>query len=309
MKNRSLGPGDLVRVKTPLEILETLDSNGALDSLPFMPEMAEYSGQEFRVSKRILKTCISIGNSTTMRVFRTEDVFTLEGLRCSGAAHDGCQKGCMIFWREAWLRKAQERPAQSVSAPDQQTLRARLKTSIRPPAYFCQASELLQATLPLSRLGRLSGCVRDVRAGNCTAPEMVRRIAIWLYWRIRRILFGRYARGPNQATPTESLHLQAAELVEVKPIEGIIETLDANAHNRGLYFTPDMALLCGRRQRVERRLEKIIVDGTGEMRQMRNTVYLENSPCGCSHVALGGCPRGEFSYWREIWLRRPDNRS
>jgi hypothetical protein len=21
-------------------------------------------------------------------------------------------------------------------------------------------------------------------------------------------------------------------------------------------------------------------------------------------VAFGGCPRGEFAYWREIWLRR-----
>jgi hypothetical protein len=33
-------------------------------------------------------------------------------------------------------------------------------------------------------------------------------------------------------------------------------------------------------------------------------VYLEGSMCGCAHVAFGGCPRGEFSYWREIWLRR-----
>ena len=50
--------------------------------------------------------------------------------------------------------------------------------------------------------------------------------------------------------------------------------------------------------------QKIIVDGTGEMRVFRNTAYLEGSMCGCSHVAFGGCPRGEFAYWREIWLRR-----
>jgi hypothetical protein len=40
------------------------------------------------------------------------------------------------------------------------------------------------------------------------------------------------------------------------------------------------------------------------MRQLRNTVFLEGSLCGCSCVAFGGCPRGEFAYWREIWLRR-----
>jgi hypothetical protein len=63
--------------------------------------------------------------------------------------------------------------------------------------------------------------------------------------------------------------------------------------------------LCGGQRRVEKKLEKIIVDGSGEMRKLHNTVYLEGSPCGCAHVALGGCPRGELSYWREIWLRRP----
>jgi hypothetical protein len=40
------------------------------------------------------------------------------------------------------------------------------------------------------------------------------------------------------------------------------------------------------------------------MRQLRNTVFLKGSLCGCTCVAFGGCPRGEFAYWREIWLRR-----
>jgi hypothetical protein len=66
-----------------------------------------------------------------------------------------------------------------------------------------------------------------------------------------------------------------------------------------------MGTLCGGQRRVEKKLEKIIADGSGEIRKLHNTVYLEGSPCGCTHVALGGCPRGELSYWREIWLRRP----
>jgi hypothetical protein len=94
-------------------------------------------------------------------------------------------------------------------------------------------------------------------------------------------------------------------LVEVRPIENIVETLNETAHNRGLWFSPDMRLLCERQQRVARRIDKLIVDGTGEMRQLRNTVYLEGSLCGCAYVAFGGCSRCEFVYWREIWLRRP----
>jgi hypothetical protein len=115
---------------------------------------------------------------------------------------------------------------------------------------------------------------------------------------------GEFAQGPKQLTPVESLNLQSGELVEVKPMKNILETLNRTGRNRGLYFSPDMRLSCGKPQRVERRLDKIIVDGTGDARKMSNTVYLEGSLCGCSHVALGGCSRNEFVYWREIWLRR-----
>ena len=274
-----------------------------------MPEMLSFVGRRFRVDKRVLKTCISIANSTDMRALNSDAVFTLEGVRCSGIDHDGCQKLCAIFWREEWLRKVDEArpgpetmPATSLGAAEQ--LRAGLKTSLDQKTYFCQASELLKVTSPLSRWGRLGRCITEVRVGNCSVWEMARRIGIWVYWRIRRTLLGIYARGTNRTTPSESLNLQPGEAVEVKPISKIVETLDPAAHNRGLYFTPDMGLCCGSRQRVLRRLDKIIVDGTGQMRQLRNTVYLEGAHCGCSHVAFGGCPRGEFSYWREIWLQR-----
>jgi hypothetical protein len=110
-------------------------------------------------------------------------------------------------------------------------------------------------------------------------------------------------------TPTESLNLRPGERVVVKSMDNIIETLNRTARNRGLVFFPNMRLLCGRERRVERRLDKIIVDGTGEMRQLQNTVYLEGSHCGCSDIAFGGCSRREFAYWREIWLRRPGDLS
>jgi len=299
-----LYPGDLVEVKAPDEILQTLDADGTLDYLPFMPEMVEFCGKRFHVSRRVLKTCIS-GSIATMLGFKTDDVVVLDGLRCSGTAHDGCEKACTIFWREAWLRKVDAPGMQShTDWSSHQRLQARLRTSTGPKTYFCQASELLKATRPLSRWERLGTCIGEVRARNCSAFEMAQRLGIWLFWRIRRMVLGAYARGTQKTTPVASLHLQPGESVEVKSLGHISDTLNDKARNRGLSFFPNMRRLCGSRSRVRNRLDKIIVDGTGEMRQLRNTVYLDGSMCDCVHVAFGGCPRGEFAYWREIWLRR-----
>src|SRR5258708_35917814 len=93
-------PGDLVDVRSAGEILQTLDTDGTLDQLPFMPEMIPHCGKRYRVEFRALKTCTS-GSPTgsTMRSFKKEDVVTLEGLRCPGTEHDGCQKLCRILWR------------------------------------------------------------------------------------------------------------------------------------------------------------------------------------------------------------------
>jgi len=305
---QELRPGDLVEVKAPNEIIQTLDADGTLDKLPFMPEMLGYCGKKFRVARRVVKTCTS-GTLAGSRMlgFRSDDILLLDGLRCSGVDHDGCEKACMIFWREAWLRKAEAQgPESKVDPRDTDQLRARLKTSTGPNKYFCQASELLNATGPLSRLERFTKCFREISAGNCNVFQMAERIGIWVFWKVRRVFLGPYGRGDKKTTPVESLNLRAGDCVEVKSMESIRQTLNEKAHNRGLWFSPDMRLLCGREQRVEKRVEKIIVDGTGEMRQLRNTVFLEGSHCSCPHVAFGGCPRNEYVYWREIWLRRRD---
>jgi len=304
-RNARLCRGDLVEVKSPDEIVQTLDAEGASDHLPFMPEMLEFCGRRFRVSRRALTICFSGPGSR--RGFRADDVVTLDSVRCSGAAHDGCQKACVIFWREAWLRKVEDTAVQS--QPDlrgMDRLRARLKVSTGPKAYYCQASELSKATHSLSRWERLGRYLSGLRAGNFNALQMAQSIGRWVFWRIRQVLLGAYAQGSSESTPVEGLNLQPGEWVEVKSMRSIIESLDERGHNRGLYFSPDMRLWCGQRCRVKGRLDKIIVDGTGQMRQLRNTVSLEGSTCGCAYMGFGmdGCSRNELTYWREIWLRR-----
>jgi hypothetical protein len=94
-RSAKLQRGDVVEVNMPDEILQTLDTEGASDHLPFIPEMLSFYGRRFRVSRRALTICFSGPGSS--RGFRTDNVVTLDGVRCSGAAHDGCQKGGMFY--------------------------------------------------------------------------------------------------------------------------------------------------------------------------------------------------------------------
>jgi hypothetical protein len=307
-RTEKLYRGDFVEIRSPNEISSTLDGDGAVDHLPFMPEMLEYCGKRFRVSSRAAMVCFSGAGSP--RGFRGDDVVTLDGVRCSGAFHDGCQKACTIFWREAWLRKADDAVALSRKGGegDREELCTRLKTSTGPKRFYCQAGQLAKAADPLSRWGRIERYFNGFFVNNFTALEMVRAIGIWLFWKIRKMIFGIYARGTRKSTPVESLNLQPGEWVVVKSMKSIIETLSQRGQNRGLSFSPDMRLACGRRFRVKGRIDKLIVDGTGEQRQLQNTVCLEGSTCGCAYLGfgMGGCSRCEVSYWREIWLDRAD---
>jgi len=60
-RTATLRSGDFVEIRTPEEILQTLDVDRTLDQLPFMPEMVEYCGKRFRVAKRVVKTCSYTG--------------------------------------------------------------------------------------------------------------------------------------------------------------------------------------------------------------------------------------------------------
>src|SRR5512133_2348873 len=100
---RPLRPGDVVEVRPAAEILATLDESGAFDDMPFMPETLQYVGRRFTVSRRVEKICDTITATGGSR--RVHDTVYLEDLRCDGSGHGGCQAGCRIYWKEAWLRR------------------------------------------------------------------------------------------------------------------------------------------------------------------------------------------------------------
>ena len=98
----NLRAGEVVEVRSRSEILATLDPDGKLDALPFMPEMLQHCGKQFTVYKRADKACDTVGKTGSRRM-RT--AVHLERLRCDGTSHGGCQSSCLLYWKEAWLKR------------------------------------------------------------------------------------------------------------------------------------------------------------------------------------------------------------
>lgn len=301
----NLRSGEWVEVKTPAEISQTLDAEGTLVGLPFMPEMEEYCGRRFRVLRRAEKTCIEFpGGGYKVREFRGNDVFLLEGLRCSGANHDGCQRLCMLFWRSAWLRRVEgDQSILSGNGLGSHALRTKMKTMSTPSRYFCQSTELANSTRPLTRVRILQKCFYDIRSGSRGVWEMVGLVLAPLWRKITEKVPRRRLKGVLSRTPVGDLRLQPGELVQIKTEADIAQTLDSRGRNRGLLCDFGMSQYSGGTYKVRSRLDRMISEATGEMRRVGGTVILEGLNCLCWNV-LGGCPRQDFMYWRELWLQR-----
>lgn len=304
--------GDCVQVRSPREILETLDANGTLDGLPFMPEMIEWCGRPFKVQRRVEKTCV---DGYPVRRFAANDVVILDGPRCDAGSHDGCKHACRIFWKQAWLRPTVDvPPSVGYAMEGADELRARLKVKVDEQHYFCQSTELLRATEDYRnrRLLSLRIAVREWRDGDLDMLELLRMFVPWIGLRLYRLAGGkRGLLGPHKRTPTESLGLQPGDRVRVKSKAEIVATLDGKRRNRGMAISPETFRCCGHEAEVRCRVDRLIDEKTGIMREIPNTVALVNmrpDASLCEECLCGGepgdCPRGEIMYWREIWLEK-----
>ncbi|HEV7596304.1 MAG TPA: hypothetical protein VGO33_15005 [Gemmatimonadaceae bacterium] len=316
--------GELVEVLSPAEILKTLDDSGELDSLPFMSEMLQFCGRQFRVSNRADKTCDTIEKYHGRRMYRTVH---LEQLRCDGCGHDDCQAGCLIFWKEAWLKRAQTNPdgvplvqirvRNSPNGNGEElsgTLNGLLRRASRASdeeglRYSCQATELLRATEPLPWWD-MRQYLRDIITRNLSPTQFFRGCWFALYGIARRKLRAPrtfpFIPGNLTTTPSERLDLQPGELVQVKSRREIYATLNTGSRNRGLYYDIEMWRFSGGVFRVLRRVDQIINEKNGRMIKLPNgCVILDGVYCSgerSTHRLF--CRRSIFSFWREIWLRR-----
>ncbi len=97
-----LQPGEYVQVRSLDEIRATLDENGKYKGLLFMPEMEDFCGKKCRVFKKVRS--ITLESNGEVRILKSPTVF-LEGVYCDGKRHHGCDRSCLLFWREAWLKR------------------------------------------------------------------------------------------------------------------------------------------------------------------------------------------------------------
>jgi hypothetical protein len=210
MSGLSLRAGEWVEVRRKEEILATLDKKGRLDELPFMPQMFEYCGQRLRVFKRAHKTCDTVNDYVGRRM---KDAVHLDGIRCDGQAFSGCQAGCLIFWKEAWLKRVSGReqgptsgegdearfPADNGSPArcTEQDVWAGTKLSADVghgnPVFVCQATQLPAATAPLP-WWEWRQYLEDLTSGNVGVLKMLGGLLYMFYH--HRIVPFRYRFSP-----------------------------------------------------------------------------------------------------------------
>jgi hypothetical protein len=330
-----LKAGEWVVVRSRQEIMATLDSRGCLENMPFMPEMFDYCGKRFRVFKRADKTCQYIQGWSIRRVM---NAVHLESNRCDGSAHGNCEAGCLIFWKEAWLKRVDndtfpianltEAPSPATSGNELISIQPILEASqcINSEGeriFVCQATQVYQFSLYM-RSWDPRQYIRDLRSGNLasglaghsraqkiidtllTILRIISAAIVGLFNDIQMRRHGSlypFIEGKLEKTPLENSNLQPGELVQVRSKEEIIATLDRQNRNRGLLFDYEMLAYCGGIYRVLRRVNRMVDEKTGKLLIMNNPcIILEGVVCRSDYHRL--CPRAIYSYWREGWLQR-----
>jgi hypothetical protein len=299
--------GDVVEVLSFEEIAATLDERGCSDGLPFMAEMRQFCGRRFRVFKRADKICMETPYALNLR--RMRDAVTLEEVRCDGSDHDGCRRLCMLFWKERWLKPA---PAATPEPPIDWTRILASRDAKAPvdsaAVYACQATALPAATEPLS-VWDVRHFWRDLRSRALRPWQLPTILFVMVFNKVAGVLgrpgFGEMS-GTQAKTPTAALGLKPGELVRVKNKAEVKRTLDAAGKNRGLYFGNwEASRHCGKTYPVLARIDRMILEDSGQMRAIGNTVLLNGT--ACSGLCFRGCARGGYPMWREAWLERIDD--
>lgn len=129
--------------------------------------------------------------------------------RCDGEAHDGCQAGCLLYWKQAWLKPVSPNPKEidglsgdtpsvtSVEAPstagcDESEIWTRTQVSNlseEAPTYCCQATQVHHATSPLAWWDPRQ-YFEDYWSGNVGLGRMVSGLIYSMYYNLSQAGLG-----------------------------------------------------------------------------------------------------------------------
>lgn len=316
MPLEQLRRGDLVEVKSPAEIMATLDERGDVEGLPFMPEMAAHCGRRYTVQARADKVCDTVSFTGSRRI---PSAVLLDDLRCDGGAHDGCQAECRFFWKETWLEKVapDAPPRRPFSEEERASLIERVTRQVRSAAqvdgkqethYRCQMTEIASCSRHL-RTFDPRPYVRELTSGNVSLGRFVRVMAKAAVVEPKRklglvpeVLTGNARKGES----VETLGLRVGERVRVKSREEIVRTLTPRGTTRGLRFDHEMFAYCGQTFRVRARVHRCIHEIKRVMVELKTeALVLEGAACTGDHNPTRWfCPRAIYPFWRECWVER-----
>lgn len=300
----ALRPGDVVRVRSRIEIESTLDAAGTLDGLPFMAEMVVYFGRTFRVHRRIDKIN-DMRNKTGLR--RMRGTVTLTDVRCSGSNHDGCQAQCQILWKDSWLRRLPNREVVPPAPRLTINVEHLVACSGSSRKYVCQMTNLWEASSAMSPLD-IRQDFRPLFLGNFGIRAYLIAIVTQVFNLVQRLRGGvGYPFMPPAevagVAPVSNLNLGANEVVTVRPKNEIAQTL-SGGRNKGLWFDREMTRYCNQSATVRMRVERIIHEATGKMVVMKTPCIMLDKIVATGEF-LRLCSQCEYIFWREIWLTRP----
>lgn len=311
--------GDRVELRPPSEILATLDQDGCLEGVPFMPEMLAFFDKTFTVTAQVERACDTICYSGPRRIPET---VMLDDLRCDGSGHAGCQARCRIYWKERWLRPAASGSANSGHdlGADFTKLKRIAEANVNAadstpdePTFRCQATELRRAS-ELVRWWSARSFVHEVTGGNVPPARFVRvmtRIVLEEIGRRLRLVSRsplpfpqKRLTGENYVAPPPR-GLQPGDLVQVRSKDEIAATLNKEGKLGGLWFDKEMLPYCGKTVRVKARVTQFLDEGSGRVVKLASDAYiLENVVCRSDHSDNRWfCPRAIYPWWREAWLR------
>ncbi len=307
--------GDLVEIRSWAEIQSTLDKNGCLEGLPFMPEMLSMCGKQARVFRSMNRL---FDYRKTRKMRHMDGAVLLVDTVCDGSSHGGCEAACHTIWKSDWLRRVDLSISPKETVRDHRSdrgsgdfskeVRSPLEWGTRPPNYSCQLTQLNAASMPIGKRSFVN-FLRPIVAGNVTLRGFVIGWMTHLFNVVQHkrqgVSFPEIDVEVKDLARIPELSLNVGDKVFVRGLKEIRSTLNAKLEHRGMGFEDDMLKYCGQPLYVHSEIKKLIDIVTGEMRTMKTPAYYLRG------IHFSG-ERQQFNaqweplFWRSVWLRRED---
>jgi hypothetical protein len=97
--------------------------------------------------------------------------------------------------------------------------------------------------------------------------------------------------------------LNVGDRVQIRSEEDIRSTLNQDNVFKGLGVMPEMIKYHGKEYRVFKKINRIVIESTGELRNIRSPTYLLEGVF-CTGEFHHNCDRSCFILWKREWLKK-----